>query len=166
MLSANNQFYVIPRQIQAKRYRQNLLVALCLCAASMVLLAAQSSNPSGSVVLVRNARVIDRESLRLVETTVLVNGGKMTPVEASTPVPAGAAVIDGGGSVLTLGADGRIILRSDHEDTVFNNSSDQPPLCNEEAAIRGDDDFVAWATKRGDAEFVPVYDRIASFNRQ
>jgi hypothetical protein len=215
---------------QEKRFWQNLFVAVCLCAVSTALIAAQSSNPTENVVLVRNARVADCESDRLVEATVLVSGGKMTLVEAANESAAGAVVIDGGGNILTLGTDGRIILRSEKENASFryqpkspemdaaialaagelyenrapiypsdfvnsdclsfrfgggkflgsnnlssgqfkgkitgNTKDNLPPLCKDAAAKRANIEFVACATKRGGAAFVPVYDRIADFGER
>lgn len=89
-----------------KKTRLTLLAAglwvLC-CAASAV---AQTSGQGG--VLIRNVLVADGE--RTLKSDVLVSGGRLERVAEGAPAPAGAVVIDGGGSVLTLDADGGIKL--------------------------------------------------------
>ena len=102
-----------------KSIRQNLFIAVWVCLAGVVLTPAQTS--TGSLVVIRNVRVADGESNRPVNATVLVSGGKITRVDADALLPVGAVEIDGGGNILTLGANGRIILRADANTAAFQN---------------------------------------------
>jgi hypothetical protein len=71
--------------------------------------AAMGQTLEQSVVLIRNVRVADAEGATTV-ADVLVVAGKFSRVSVSFPAPAGALVIDGGGSRLTLDDDGQIKL--------------------------------------------------------
>ena len=79
---------------------------------SGVVVCAQS--PSG-VVLVRNVLVADKSNGQTVKTSILVVNGEIIRATETTPVPANAVVIDGGGSLLTVGADGAINLKPVNE---------------------------------------------------
>jgi hypothetical protein len=64
-----------------------------------------------NAILVRNVRVADGQSGRLSLSNVLILAGNISRVVEGASVPAGATVIDGGGCILTVGADGQIILK-------------------------------------------------------
>jgi hypothetical protein len=84
-----------------------MTAALCVvcCAASAF---GQASGQGGA--LIRNVLVADGGDERMVKTDVFVTSGRLVRVADNSPAPAGAVVIDGGGSVLTLDADGEIKL--------------------------------------------------------
>jgi hypothetical protein len=97
-----------------------VLWVLC-CATSAV---AQNSGQGG--VLIRNVLVADGE--RTVKSDVMVSGGRLERVAEGAPAPAGAVVIDGGGNVLTLAADGGIKL------SPVGNTAPASPLTVADAA--------------------------------
>lgn len=82
-----------------------LATALCLLLCS---LAASGQSKQQSIVLIRDVRVTDNEKIS--QTDVLVIGGKVSYVRRGEPAPAGAIVVNGGGSRFALGADGQIML--------------------------------------------------------
>ena len=94
---------------------------------SLVLLTVPvmgQSSQSGAV-LIRNVRVSDGETGALVNSTVLVVDGHVSRVGPGDRVPAGAIVIDGGGSLITVGADGAIRLIPARVASAADQPSDQ-----------------------------------------
>lgn len=80
-------------------------------AALCVLFGAASAfgqNSGQGGVLIRNVLVAEGE--RTVRGDVLVTGGRLVRLNDNSPAPAGAVVIDGGGSALTIDANGEIKL--------------------------------------------------------
>ena len=162
-------------QNQEKRFRQNLFVAVCLCAVSTASIAAQSLNPTGNVVPVRNARAADFERDRLFEAMILVSVGKpkSPEVEAAIALAAGELYPTSSTDYLSFRFSvGNFGNSNDLGSGLFkrkitgNTKDNLTPLCKDEAASRANIDFVACATKRGGAAFVPVYDRIADFRER
>ena len=101
-----------------------MTAALCvLCGAATAF--GQTSGQGG--VLIRNVLVSDGGGERRVKADVLVSGGHLVRVAADTPAPAGAVVIDGGGSALTLDADGRIKLTPAGEPAVDSRPQGSEP---------------------------------------
>lgn len=73
----------------------------------------QSSQPSSSghaAVIIRNVRVSENAHENSKVEDVLIVGTKITPLAQGSVFPSGATVIDGGGSRLTVIADGHIKL--------------------------------------------------------
>src|ERR1700749_1772999 len=114
-----------------------LLFALCmLCAVE----ASGQSSQQQSVVLFRNVCVADGEGGPPVATDVLVVGGRIRNVGAGSVAPAGAIVIDGGGSRLVLDSDGQIRLTpvvstTDAQRPEVNKAQGQQVALSKEASI-------------------------------
>jgi hypothetical protein len=128
MLSAANQIYFKHLRRFGKWLEPKASVVFCCCLLGAASTFAQVSNPLGNVVLVRHARVADCESNKLFEATVLVKDGKMIRLDAATPVPSEAVVLDGGGGILTLAGDGKIILWSEKGNPFFAYQTNRPAI--------------------------------------
>jgi hypothetical protein len=85
------------------------LMAAALCVLCGAATAFGQTSGQGSV-FIRNVLVADGEGERMVRADVLVTRGRLVRVADNSTAPAGAIVIDGGGSTLKLDADGGIKL--------------------------------------------------------
>ena len=103
---------------------QVIRILLTLSLAVIAHAAFVQTVPAQGLVLFRNVQIADANGV-LVNASVLINSGKITRVDRDSPTPAGAVVIDGGGSVLALSADGTINLSSPLKttDSRENNSA-------------------------------------------
>jgi len=100
-----------------------ILSALTLLAATQTVFAQVTS--SEAVILFRNIRLANANGV-LISTSALITSGKITQVGRGIAAPPGTVVIDGGGNVLAIGADGAIKLSSapaTATDPLTNNSS-------------------------------------------
>ncbi len=86
-----------------------MLMTAALCVLFGAASAFGQAHTQGGI-LIRNVLVADDSDERMVKADVLVTGGRLVRVADNSPAPAGAVVIDGGGSAITLDADGAIKL--------------------------------------------------------
>ena len=97
-----------------------LTLTLVVTAQAAFTQTVSAQNP----VLFSNVQIADANGV-LVNTSVLIASGKITRIDRDLLPPSGAVVIDGGGNVLALLADGTIKLSSPlrTSDSLGNNSA-------------------------------------------
>jgi hypothetical protein len=105
-----------------------LFMFVAVSSLSLCTMEVSAQSLPQSVILVRNIRLTDEASGRLVITNVLLVGGRVQRVGADTPAPANATVIDGGGSIYSLREDGSITLKPVSEARLNGNAVYTPAV--------------------------------------